>query len=49
MNDTAPWVRPHKQSRLALLFPIDPKDWAKADLHGLDSLISEPQFDWRRP
>jgi CubicO group peptidase (beta-lactamase class C family) len=45
MNDTAFWVRPDKQSRLAYPFPIDPADGTKADLHGLDSLTSEPAFD----
>jgi CubicO group peptidase (beta-lactamase class C family) len=45
MTDTAFWVRPDKQGRLVHPFPTDPTDGAKADLHGLDTLSTEPAFD----
>lgn len=45
MNDTAFWVDAARRSRLAQPFAVDPGDGSKPDLHGLDTLATEPAFD----
>lgn len=45
MKDTAFWVDAARRARLAQPFAVDPSDGSKPDLHGLDTLASEPAFD----
>jgi CubicO group peptidase (beta-lactamase class C family) len=45
MTDTAFWVRPEKQNRLANAFATDPSDGSKTNLEGLDAPFNEPAFD----
>ncbi|MFM7531629.1 MAG: serine hydrolase domain-containing protein [Rubrivivax sp.] len=45
MADTAFWVDASRRSRLAQPFAVDPADGSKPDLHGLDTLATEPAFD----
>ncbi len=45
MADTAFWVAPSAQSRLAQPFVRDPSDGSKPDLHGLGRMDTEPAFD----
>jgi CubicO group peptidase (beta-lactamase class C family) len=45
MRDTAFWVDTSRRARLAQPFALDPSDGSKPDLHGLDTLATEPAFD----
>lgn len=45
MKDTAFWVDAARRARLAQPFAQDPSDRSKPDLHGLDTLATEPAFD----
>lgn len=45
MTDTAFWVNPARQARFAQPFAVDPGDGTKPDLHGYDTMSTEPSFD----